>query len=87
MNSYHALALKLATQEEIDRCYQNTVIQEETDIILEGEMKFFVWVSRERWGFVVLPILREGELLYRGRETFFDFEDDTWELNFFDGRK
>ena len=87
MNSYHALALKLATQEEIDRCYQNTVIQEETDIILEGEMRFFVWVSRERWGFVVLPILREGELLYKGNETFFDFEDDTWELNFFDGKK
>ncbi|MFQ7874102.1 hypothetical protein [Enterocloster sp.] len=40
---------------------------EETDIILEGEMKFFVWVSRERWGFVVLPILREGELLFTRR--------------------
>ncbi len=75
------------TQEEMNRSYPNTVIQEETDIILEGEMKFFVWVSRERWGFVVLPILREGELLYKGRETFFNFEDDTWELNFFDGRK
>ena len=87
INSYYALALGLATQEEIDRCYQDTVIQEETDIILEGEMKFFVWVSRERWGFVVLPILREGEVLYKGEETFFDFEDDTWELNFFDGRK
>ena len=62
-------------------------VTNETDIILEGEMKFFVWVSRERWGFVVLPILREGELLYKGEETFFDFEDDTWELNFFDGRK
>ena len=84
---YDTSKFEKTTQEEIDRCYQNTVIQEETDIILEGEMKFFVWVSRERWGFVVLPILREGELLYRGRETFFDFEDDTWELNFFDGRK
>ena len=84
---YDTSKFEKTTQEEIDRCYQNTVIQEETDIILEGEMKFFVWVSRERWGFVVLPILREGELLYRGRETFFDFEDDTWELNFFDGSK
>ena len=84
---YDTSKFEKTTQEEIDRCYQNTVIQEETDIILEGEMKFFVWVSRERWGFVVLPILREGELLYRGRETFFDFEDDTWELKFFDGRK
>ena len=75
------------TQEEIDEDYAGTVIQEETDIILEGEMKFFVWVSKERWGFVVLPILRDQEELYKGAETFFDFEDDTWELNFFDGRK
>ncbi len=45
--------------------------QEETDIILEGEMKFFVWVSKRTVGFVVLPILREGELLYKGNETFF----------------
>lgn len=26
--------------------------------------------------------LRDGDLLYKGEETFFDFEDDTWELNF-----
>lgn len=84
---YDTSKFEKTTQEEIDRCYQNTVIQEETDIIMEGEMKFFVWVSRERWGFVVLPVLREGELLYKGKETFFDFEDDTWEMNFFDGRK
>lgn len=75
------------TQEEIDQAYAGTVIQEETDIIQEGEMKFFVWVSRKRWGFIVLPVWRENELLYKGKETFFDFEDDTWEENFFNGRK
>lgn len=75
------------TQEAIDEAYADTVIQEQTDIILEGEMKFFVWVDRQRWGFVVLPVRRENELLYKGKETFFDFEDDTWEENFFDGRK
>ena len=63
------------------------MIQAETDTIVEGEMKFFVWVSKKRWGFVVLPVLRDGEQLYTSEETFFDFEDDTWELNFFDGRK
>ena len=85
--AYDTSTFERTTQEEIDKAYGGTVIQEETDIILEGEMKFFVWVSRKRWGFVVLPILRDGELLYKGKETFFDFEDDTWELNFFDGRK
>lgn len=84
---YDTAEFEKTTQEEIDREYQNAVIQEETDIIQEGEMKFFVWVSRKRWGFLVLPILREEDLLYKGKETFFDFEDDTWELNFFDGRK
>ena len=84
---YDTTKLEKTTQEEIDETYTGTVIQEETDIIAEGEMKFFVWVSKKRWGFIVLPVLREGELLYKGRETFFDFEDDTWEMNFFDGRK
>lgn len=85
--TYDTAKFTQTTQEEIDREYGGTVIQEETDIILEGEMKFFVWVSRKRWGFAVLPVLREGEKLYRGAEAFFDFEDDTWEQNFFGGRK
>ncbi len=85
--AYDTSKFEKTTQKEIDEDYAGTVIQEETDIILEGEMKFFVWVSKERWGFVVLPILRDQEELYKGAETFFDFEDDTWELNFFDGRK
>jgi len=84
---YDTETFERTTQEEIDKQYGGSVIQEETDTILEGEMKFFVWVSRKRWGFVVLPVLRENEVLYKGKETFFDFEDDTWEENFFDGRK
>ncbi|MEY8356568.1 hypothetical protein AALB39_24895 [Lachnospiraceae bacterium 54-53] len=84
---YDTAKFERTTQEEIDEEYAGSVIQEETDTILEGEMKFFVWVSRKRWGFLVLPVLRENEVLYKGRETFFDFEDDTWEENFFDGKK
>lgn len=85
--AYDTAEFEKTTQKEIDENYAGTVIQEETDIIEEGEMKFFVWISRERWGFEVLPVLRDQEVLYKGTETFFDFEDDTWELNFFDGRK
>lgn len=85
--AYDTAKFEQTTQREIDETYAGTVIQEETDIIMEGETKFFVWAVRERWGFVVLPVLRDGEILYKGAETFFDFEDDTWELNFFDGRK
>lgn len=85
--AYDTSKFERTTQKEIDEAYAGTVIQEETDTILEGEMKFFVWIAKERWGFVVLPVLRDQEVLYKGSETFFDFEDDTWELNLFDGRK
>lgn len=84
---YDTAKFEKTTQEDINKRYEDTVIQEETDTIVEGEMKFFVWVSKKRWGFIVLPVLRDGELLYKGEETFFDFEDDTWEMNFFDGKK
>lgn len=85
--TYNMAQFTQVTQEDIDEKYAGTVIQEETDTILEGEIKFFVWPSKERWGFLVLPVLRENDLLRQGEETFFAFEDDTWEENFFDGRK
>lgn len=85
--TYNMTKFSQVTQEDIDEKYAGTVIQEETDTILEGEIKFFVWPSKEKWGFLVLPVLRENDLLRQGEETFFAFEDDTWEENFFDGRK
>lgn len=84
---YDVAAFVHVTQENFNEQYTGTVIQEETDIIVEGEIKFFVWPAKDKWGFVVLPVLRENDLLKRGEETFFAFEDDTWEENFFDGRK
>lgn len=85
--TYDVAEFVQVTQEDFNEKYAGTVIQEETDTILEGEIKFFVWPSKEKWGFIVLPVLRENELLRQGEETFFAFEDDTWEENFFDGRK
>lgn len=85
--TYNVAGFTFVTQEDMNEKYSGTVIQEETDIILEGEIKFFVWPSKEKWGFIVLPVLRENDLLRQGEETFFAFEDDTWEENFFDGRK
>lgn len=85
--TYDVSKFMQVTQEDFNERYKGTVIQEETDVILEGEIKFFVWPSKEKWGFLVLPVLRENELLKQGEETFFAFEDDTWEENFFDGRK
>lgn len=84
---YDIATFQKTTQEEIDQTYEGTVIQEATDTIIEGEMKFFVWAAKQREGFLVLPILRMGEQLYQGEETFFALEDGTWEVNFFDGNK
>ena len=88
---YHFLCQRegftIVTQNEINEQYPGTILQEETDIIIEGEIKFFVWPSRKGWGFVVLPVLREQSRLMWGEETFFAFEEDTWEENFFEGKK
>ena len=59
--------------------------QYETDNIENNEVKFFVWVEKEQWGFYVLAILRQDHELYIGKEEFFYFENDKWEKNFFDG--
>ena len=82
---YDIETFQTVTQEGIEEAYDDTVIQEQTDNIGEGEMKFFVWVSREQWGFYLLPVLRQGKQLLKGEEKFYAFEDDTWERNFFDG--
>ncbi|OOM74742.1 molecular chaperone [Clostridium sp. BL-8] len=70
----------------IGQRYSN-ISQHETDNIENNEVKFFVWEEEELWGFYVLAILRKEEELYIGKETFFYFENDKWERNFFDGLK
>lgn len=84
---YRISEFKQATHEEIVEQVPNKIIQEETDHIINGETRFFVWDSREDWGFYILPVLRDQDQLHIGETSFFDFEDDTWEMNFFDGRK
>ncbi|TCO71509.1 acetate and sugar kinases/Hsc70/actin family protein [Marinisporobacter balticus] len=75
------------TFEEIEEKYKGFIIQDETDNIVNKEVKFFIWAKKEEWGFCVVPILREDEALLIGKEAFFNFENDTWERNFFDGLK
>lgn len=73
--------------EEILRIYGHAISQQETDSIVNDEVKFFVWTVQEEWGFSVVPILRQEEGLFMGKEGFFPFENDQWETNFFDGLK
>ena len=72
-------------QEEIEELYGENIPQDDTDNIVEREVKFFVWADPSEWGFLVAPIYREEETLRMGREQFFSFEDDQWVKSFFDG--
>lgn len=85
--SYQAVDFKLTTYYEIESEYPEKIVQDETDTIENNEIKFFIWVDEIEWGFYILPILRKEEELYSGTLVFFDFENDTWEKNFFDGTK
>ena len=72
-------------QEEIEELYGENIPQDDTDNIVDREVKFFVWADPMEWGFLVVPVYREEEILRLGREQFFSFEDDQWVKSFFDG--
>ena len=61
--------------------------QDDIDTIEDDEVKFFIYATADKWGFNVLPVLRiDGELAV-GFTQYFSFENERWELNFFDGEK
>lgn len=74
-------------QEDIEKTYGEDIPQDETDIIVNGEIKFFIRVEPQDWGFMIVPVYRDDENLYVGYEKFFSFENDMWVKNFFDGLK
>lgn len=67
--------------------YSECIIQDETDTIKDHEVKFCVFAANDKWGFYVVPITREGTQLYLGEEAYYAFENNIWEVNFFDGTK
>ncbi|CAM3852131.1 molecular chaperone [Marinicrinis lubricantis] len=84
-NEEHALTNVL--YQDIYAMYGNKIPQDDTDSIMNGEMKFFVFASENNWGFHVVPVARQEEQLYLGRKKFYAFENDLSELDFFDGWK
>lgn len=75
------------TEKEIEKKYDNIIFQFETDNISNNEIKFFIWQEKAMWGFGVVPIARKEDDLFIGPEKFYSFEDDSWEIDFFDGLK
>lgn len=73
--------------EDILERYNGEILQDDLDAIINRELKFFILGDEERWGFVVVPVLRKEEQLMLGPDHFFLFETDSWLTNFFDGTK
>lgn len=73
------------TYEEINLQYPH-IRQDDLDTIIENEIKFFVYAKVDFWGFYVLPIYRLNGLRM-GVEKSYPFENEQWNLNFFDGLK
>ena len=73
--------------ETIVEKYENRIIQDDVDSIVNRELRAFVLADEERWGFIVIPVLREEEQLMLGPDQFFHFETESWLTNFFDGSK
>lgn len=78
---------KPITYEEINTDYQEHIIQDEVDSIINDSIKFFIFASDNKWGFFILPVARKNGQLLAGEKKFFPFENDQWEMNFFDGLK
>lgn len=67
--------------------YAECLPQADMDTIEDDEVKFFVFAAKDQWGFFLLPVKRMNAQLYVGKEQFYAFENDCWEMDFFDGMK
>lgn len=76
-----------AEAEEIVERYQGRIPQGDVDTIVNRELRSFVLADEQRWGFLVVPVLRDREKLMLGPDRFFLFETEGWMTNFFDGTK
>lgn len=85
--SFHSDEFKPVEAEGIVAKYGNKIIQDHVDSIVDRELRSFVLADEERWGFLVVPVLRKKERLMLGPDQFFLFETENWLTNFFDGTK
>ena len=73
--------------EDIVERYEKRIVQDDVDSIVNRELRAFVLADEERWGFLVVPVLRKEEKLMLGPDQFYLFEMENWVMNFFDGTK
>lgn len=75
------------TYEETGDMYSEKILQDDIDNIVDNEIKIFAFSYRDKWGFFTVPVARKDGILLIGTEKYFPFENDEWEINFFDGKK
>ncbi|MGN6710544.1 molecular chaperone [Anaerocolumna jejuensis] len=85
--SFYQADFETAEAEEIVEKYHNEILQDDVDSIVDRELRCFVLADEERWGFAVVPVLRNEEQLMLGPDQFYLFEIESWLMNFFDGTK
>lgn len=85
--AFDARDFKPAEAEEIVEKYQGRIPQGDVDTIVNRELRSFILADEQRWGFLVVPVLRDREKLMLGPDRFFLFETEGWLTNFFDGTK
>lgn len=85
--SFNPADFQPAEAEEIVEKYQGKIPQDDVDTIVNRELRSFVLADGQRWGFLVVPVLRRDGKLMLGPDQFFLFETESWMTNFFDGTK
>jgi len=72
---------------ETTEMFSEKIPQDDIDSIADNEIKIFTYAYEDKWGFYVLPLARAAGTLFMGENKYLPFENDEWEVNFFDGEK
>lgn len=78
-------SFKSVTYEDISTKYGENIPQTEVDAIVNGEVRYFIWLESGAWGFSVTPVLRNNDQLRIGSQQVLPFENESWMVNYFDG--
>ncbi|MDR2022916.1 MAG: molecular chaperone [Hungatella sp.] len=75
------------TYEQLAAMHSGRISQDEVDEIINGEIRYFVWADSGQWGFSVVPVKRRDEEVFVGKQQLLPFENDSWNVNYFDGTR
>ena len=73
------------TYEDIAEIYGPLIPQGDMDIVINGEVCYFIHADAGAWGFSVIPISRDDDQVYLGPKQIFPFESESWIIHYFDG--